>query len=99
MRSPYETKIILLLKATALAGALAARHEVPWCAAVSQCTDTTPIPQPRNSRGADWRLVGGQARSHRCGDPAPTGTPPRRKRAPGPCTTKRRCDAPDLTVN
>ena len=29
MRSPYETKIILLLKATALAGALAARHECP----------------------------------------------------------------------
>ena len=28
MRSPYETKIILLLKATALAGALAARHDV-----------------------------------------------------------------------
>ena len=29
MRSPYETKIILLLKATTLAGALAARHECP----------------------------------------------------------------------
>ena len=29
MRSPYETKNILLLKATALAGALAARHECP----------------------------------------------------------------------
>ena len=29
MRSPYETKIILLLKATALAGALAAYHECP----------------------------------------------------------------------
>ena len=29
MRSPYETKIILLLKATAIAGALAARHECP----------------------------------------------------------------------
>ena len=29
MRSPYETKIILLLKATALAGALAACNECP----------------------------------------------------------------------
>ena len=29
MRSPYETKIILLLKATALAGVLAAHHECP----------------------------------------------------------------------
>ena len=29
MRSPYETKIILLLKATTLAGVLAARHECP----------------------------------------------------------------------
>ena len=29
MRSPYETKIILLLKATVLAGALAARHKCP----------------------------------------------------------------------
>ena len=29
MRSPYETKIILLLKATALVGVLAARHECP----------------------------------------------------------------------
>ena len=29
MSSPYETKIILLLKATMLVGALAARHECP----------------------------------------------------------------------
>ena len=29
MRSPYETKIILLLKATVLAGALVAPHECP----------------------------------------------------------------------
>ena len=29
MRSPYETKIILLLKAMVLAGELAARHECP----------------------------------------------------------------------
>src|SRR4051812_46549347 len=29
MRSPYKTKIILLLKATTLSGALAARHECP----------------------------------------------------------------------
>ena len=50
---------------------------VPWCAAVSQRVDTTPLPQPRNLRGADWRLAGGRARSHRCGDPAPTGTPVR----------------------
>ena len=41
MRSPYETKIILLLEATALAGALAARHECPgaWLfpSAPTQC--------------------------------------------------------------
>ena len=63
---------------------------VPWCAAVSQRADTTPLPQPRNSPGDDWRLAGGRVRSHRCGDPVPTGTPPGWKRAPGPFTAKRR---------
>ena len=61
---------------------------VPWCAAVSQRADTTPLPQPRNSRGADWWLAGGRVRSHQCGDPAPTGTPPCWKRAVGPRTAK-----------
>ena len=90
MRSPYETKIILLLKAMALAGVLAARHE---------CPGARPFPSAPTQRlflilatrlGDDWRLAGRRARSHRCGDPAPTGTPPGWKRAPGPRTARRR---------
>ena len=89
MGSPYETKIILLLKATTLAGALAARHE---------CPGARPFPSAPTQRlflGLATRevLIGGLPvgeRDHRCGDPAPTGTPPRWKRAPGPCTAKRR---------
>ena len=41
MRSPYETKIILLLKATTLAGALAARHE---------CLGARPFPSAPTQR-------------------------------------------------
>ncbi len=41
MRLPYETKIILLLKATTLAGALAARHE---------CPGTRPFPSAPTQR-------------------------------------------------
>src|SRR3954471_19468913 len=41
MRSPYETKIILLLKATALAGALAACHE---------CRGARPFPSAPTQR-------------------------------------------------
>src|SRR3954464_503422 len=41
MRLPYETKIILLLKATALAGAFAARHE---------CLGARPFPSAPTQR-------------------------------------------------
>ena len=89
MRSPYETKIILLLKATALAGALAALHE---------CLGTRPFlsaPTQRLFLSLATRevMIGGLP----TGEHDLTGvviqrqqgTPPGWKRAPGSRTTKR----------